>query len=78
MHLSNNRRNLDEYHLLGPFSNRINAIMHNFNWDYIRYFLAVVAEGSATQAAAKLGVNQSTVSRRLSSLEEELGARLFE
>jgi len=52
--------------------------MHKFNWDYIRYFLAVVAEGSATQAAHTLGVNQSTVSRRLTSLEEELGARLFE
>ncbi len=52
--------------------------MHKFNWDYIRYFLAVVAEGSATQAAQILGVNQSTVSRRLTSLEEELGARLFE
>ncbi len=57
---------------------RLNAIMHKFNWDYIRYFLAVVAHGSATQAAVMLGVNQSTVSRRLTSLEEELGARLFE
>jgi DNA-binding transcriptional LysR family regulator len=52
--------------------------MQIFDWDDIRYFLEVVRCGSATQVAGKLGVNQSTASRRLSQLEDQLGARLFE
>ncbi len=52
--------------------------MQIFDWDDVRYFLEVVRCGSATQAADNLGVNQSTVSRRLSQLEDQLGARLFE
>jgi hypothetical protein len=36
-----------------------------FHWDDIRYFLAFVRTGSMAAAATKLGVNQSTVQRRL-------------
>ncbi|MBO6948222.1 MAG: LysR family transcriptional regulator [Rhodospirillales bacterium] len=42
-----------------------------------RTFLAVVAAGSFVSAAERLHVTQSTVSARIHSLEEMLGARLF-
>jgi len=48
------------------------------NWDDIRYFLAVSRSGNVTSAAKVLGVNHSTVSRRISALEEKHGVRLFE
>lgn len=50
--------------------------MHD--WDDLRFFLAVARTGSVTEAAARLGVNQSTVSRRINSFEEEINVRLFE
>lgn len=49
-----------------------------FAWDDLRYFIAVVREGSAQGAARALGVNQTTVARRLTELERELGLNLFE
>jgi len=49
----------------------------DFPWDDARFFLAVHRTGSLTLAARALGVNQSTVSRRLAALEEALGTRLF-
>jgi len=52
--------------------------MHQLDWDDLRYFLAVNETGSIAKAAVKLGVNRSTVLRRLDSLEETVGARLFE
>ena len=52
--------------------------MHGFDWDDIRVFLAIVEHGSLNQAADYLGINQSTVSRRISALEERLGVGLFE
>lgn len=48
------------------------------NWDDMRLFLAVARSGSISGAAKQLGVQHSTVSRRLRSLEEKLGARLVE
>src|SRR5271165_2748791 len=48
-----------------------------FEWDDARHFLAVHRRGSLSAAAKQLGVNQSTVGRRLLSLEEHLGAKLF-
>lgn len=48
------------------------------NWDDMRLFLAVARTGSISGAAKQLGVQHSTVSRRLRSLEEKLGARLVE
>lgn len=50
--------------------------MHN--WDDFRYFLAVANHGSYSVAARTLGVNHSTVSRRIHLLEERHGVRLFE
>lgn len=43
----------------------------------LRYFLAVVREGSITKAADFLHVTQPTLSRQLKDLEEELGQQLF-
>jgi DNA-binding transcriptional LysR family regulator len=48
-----------------------------FDWDDARYFLAIHRTGTLSAAARDLGVNQSTVGRRLEALEEQLGARLF-
>ncbi len=47
-------------------------------WDDVRFLLAVFRTGSFTQAAIALGTEQSTVSRRIAALEEELGVVLFE
>ncbi len=46
------------------------------DWDDLRFLLAVAREGSLGGAARALGVDPTTVSRRLSSLEESVGARL--
>ena len=47
------------------------------NWDNARFFLAVARTGTLRGAAARLGVDQATVGRRISALEEALSARLF-
>jgi DNA-binding transcriptional LysR family regulator len=48
------------------------------DWDDVRYFLTVAREGSVRAAAERLGVNHTTVLRRVAQLEESLGAQLFE
>jgi DNA-binding transcriptional LysR family regulator len=48
------------------------------DWDDVRYFLAVARGGSVRAAAEGLGVNHSTVLRRIAQLEERLGAHMFE
>jgi len=47
-------------------------------WDDLRFFLAVAQTGSVTAASIKLGVNQSTVSRRINNFEKIMNVRLFE
>ena len=54
------------------------AIMQNMDWDIFRYVVAVVDSGSAVSAARSLGVNSSTVLRKITKFEEENGIRLFE
>jgi DNA-binding transcriptional LysR family regulator len=49
-----------------------------FDWSDLRHFLAVARHGSTLAAAKALGVNQSTVYRRLCELERSLGRRLVE
>src|SRR5262245_6234723 len=44
----------------------------------LRYVVAVARAGTFTAAAEALGVNQSTVTRRVAALQEALGARLIE
>lgn len=47
-------------------------------WEDVRYFLAVVRQGSFSGAARALATDQSTVSRRIALLEHALGQPLFE
>lgn len=48
------------------------------NWDDLRYFLAVCREASVSGAGRVLGVNHTTVARRIVALEKSLGTRLFD
>ncbi len=48
------------------------------DWDDLRFVLAVWRTGSTLGAARALGVNQSTVMRRVAHIEETLGVELFE
>ncbi|MBL4874365.1 MAG: LysR family transcriptional regulator, partial [Rhodobacteraceae bacterium] len=48
------------------------------NWDDARIFLAVAREGSFSKAAKRLGVQHSTVSRRIRELEKSLATPLVE
>jgi len=55
------------------------AMAHNpMDWDDLRYMLAVVEHGSLAAAARTLGVNHTTVLRRINAFEESRGLRLFE
>jgi DNA-binding transcriptional LysR family regulator len=47
-----------------------------FDWSDLRYFLAVAKHGSTLAAARALGVNQSTVHRRIDALERGIGHAL--
>lgn len=48
------------------------------SWDDLRLALAVARAGSLSGAARRLGVNHTTVSRRLAAFESQLGVRLFD
>ena len=48
------------------------------NWDDLKVLLALSRAGSTRKAAATLGVSNTTVMRRLESLEETIGGRLFD
>jgi DNA-binding transcriptional LysR family regulator len=48
------------------------------SWDDYRFFLAVARQGSLSRAARTLGVNASTVHRRMHALEAAMSARLFD
>lgn len=47
-------------------------------WDDLRLVLAIARSGNLRAAAAALGVNHSTMFRRLNAAEAALGAKLFE
>ncbi|MCZ4280051.1 LysR family transcriptional regulator [Kiloniella laminariae] len=48
------------------------------NWDDAKYFLAIARSGQMLGAANRLNVSQAKLSRRITSLEESLGSKLFE
>ncbi|MCU9839017.1 LysR family transcriptional regulator [Ruegeria sp. WL0004] len=48
------------------------------NWDDMRFLLAVAQAGSLKAAARSLGVDKTTVSRRLRALEAALGRQVVE
>lgn len=47
------------------------------DWNDLKLFLAVARAGSTLGAARELGLNQTTVSRRIQALEQALGLTLF-
>jgi DNA-binding transcriptional LysR family regulator len=49
-----------------------------FDWNDLRYFLAVAERGSTLGAGRALRVSQTTVARRIGALEEALKLPLFE
>jgi len=52
--------------------------MQELNWNDLRYILAAARTGTLAAAARHLGVNETTVARRIAEAERRLGARLFE
>ncbi len=56
------------------------AELHNqtmFDWNDLRYYLAVVRHGSTIAAGKAVGLSQSTVHRRLDELERRIGRKLM-
>ena len=51
--------------------------LNALDWDLLRSFLAVLKDGSQSEAARALGLAQPTIGRRLETLETALGFALF-
>ena len=51
---------------------------HSLNWDDLKYFLAVARSGTLRGGADRIRVNHTTLTRRLSVMEERVGSRLFD
>lgn len=51
--------------------------MHALNWNDLRYLLAVARTGSYAAAGRQLGLDPTTVARRVRALEDSLRVRLF-
>ncbi|WP_281399776.1 LysR family transcriptional regulator [Sphingomonas rhizophila] len=49
-----------------------------FDWNDLRYFIAVARVGSTLAAGRSMRVSQTTVSRRIAALEQSLGLLLFD
>jgi DNA-binding transcriptional LysR family regulator len=52
--------------------------VQRFDWDDLRFFLAVARGGTVSAAARRLSADHATVIRRIDSLERALGAKLVE
>ncbi len=52
--------------------------MHDADWNGLQYVLSLARAGSHAAAARRLGLDATTVARRVRALETALGARLFE
>jgi DNA-binding transcriptional LysR family regulator len=61
---------------LGAFDVQISTSA--MNWDDLRFFLELARLKRLNQAGRKLGVDHTTVARRIDQLEAALGCRLFE
>lgn len=48
-----------------------------FDWNDLKYFLAVARQGGLSKAALQLDTSASTVSRHIGALEQRLNVRLF-
>ena len=49
----------------------------SFDWNELKFFLAVARSGGLSGAAAVLGTSASTVSRHIDALERRIGRKLF-
>ena len=52
--------------------------MQDLDWNDLRYILCLSRTGRIAGAARKLGVNETTVARRIARVEGLLGVRMFE
>jgi DNA-binding transcriptional LysR family regulator len=52
--------------------------LNGFDWDDLKHLLAVARQGSTLAAGRALGVDQSTVQRRLTELERRIGQSLVQ
>jgi len=66
--------------LPGPLQFRSASLQNGamYDWADLKFFLATARAGSTLAAARQLGVNQTTVARRISALEAALSVRLFD
>ncbi len=49
-----------------------------YDWNDLRFFLELSRQGKLVRAAARLQVDHTTVSRRITALEKQLDVRLFD
>jgi len=54
------------------------TLQESINWNDLRYVLALAREGSVSGAGRALSVEHTTVARRITALENQLGSRLFD
>lgn len=52
--------------------------IERLNWENMKIFLAIARGGSLRRAAEALRINHATMARHLNTLEEQVGARLFD
>jgi len=52
--------------------------MQHINWDNLRYVLMVAEKGSVAAASRELGVNRTTVLRRINTFQDNLNCLIFE
>jgi DNA-binding transcriptional LysR family regulator len=67
-----------QYNSLNAQSEFAQMQMHEFDWNDLRDLLAIARAGSLAGAARALGVNHSTLFRRLNACEARLGVRVFD
>lgn len=56
----------------------MDKVLSDFDWNHARAFLSVARLGSLTAAAEAHNLSQSTLSRQMAALEEQLDLTLFE
>jgi len=79
MHACRPDANSRQRFVIGVFKRRYCAKIHNpVNWDDLRYFLELARLKRLSQTGRKLGVDHTTVARRIEQLETALRCRLFE
>jgi DNA-binding transcriptional LysR family regulator len=62
----------------GAFLQSHSAEMQALNWNDLRYVLALSRAKTLAAAARLLGVDDTTVARRLTAMQETIGARLYQ